>query len=216
MACLRFQGKLSGYVDDGLSPRDTEAVRQHLEFCQDCRKELARYRRLKQLLGRLECVPVPPEVSQSLRVELSRAASRDWWASLRVQFENMLKPLMLPATAGIVTAVFCFGLLLSHLPVGMPSVVASDVPLNLVTPPRPVNVGTLEWNNGDESVVVEALVDSSGRVVDYRILSGPHTRAVTRRLDRTLIFTQFYPAMSFGTPIGGRVVLSFRRIQVKG
>ena len=216
MACLRFQGKLSGYVDDGLSLRDREAVREHLEFCADCRKELERYRRLKHLLGRLEAVPVPAQLTRSLRVEVSREARHDRWASLMVKFENMLQPLMLPATAGIVTAVFCFTLLLSYLPVGMPTRVPSDVPLQLVTPPRPANVGTLDLGAGEETVVVEALVDANGRIVDYRILSGPQTRAMTRQLDNMLLFSQFYPATSFGTPVGSRIVLSFRRIQVKG
>lgn len=215
MACLRFQGKLSGYVDDGLSFRDREAVREHLEFCSDCRKELERYRRLKHLLGRLEAVPVPAELTRSLRVEITRAARQDRWASLMVKFENLLKPLMLPATAGIVTAVFCFTLLLTYLPVGMPTQVPSDVPLQLVTPPRPASLGAIDLERGEE-VVVEALVDASGRIVDYRILSGPQTRAVTRQLDNMLLFSQFYPATSFGTPVGSRIVLSFRRIQVKG
>ena len=218
MACLRYQGKLSDYLDDGLPERQMRAVREHLEFCQDCRKEFDRYRRLRQLLGRLEPVPVPNDVALALRIRLSQEANRSWWASLGVKFENLLKPLMLPAATGIVTAVFCFTVLMSYLPIGMPTHIASDVPLNFVTPPRLVNVSPLqhELDTGDETVVVESFVDAGGRIVDYRILSGPQTRAVIRQLDRMLLFSQFYPATSFGTPIGGRVVLSFRRIEVKG
>lgn len=218
MACLGYQGKLSSYLDDVLPEHQMRAVREHLEFCQDCRKEFDRYRRLQQLLGRLEPVPVPEEAALALRIRLSQEAQRSWWASLGVKFDNLLKPLMLPAATGIVTAVFCFAVLMSYLPIGMPTHIASDVPLKFVTPPRLVNVSPLqlELETGDETVVVESFVDASGRIVDYRILSGPHTHAVMRQLDRMLLFSQFYPATSFGTPIGGRVVLSFRRIEVKG
>lgn len=216
MVCLQYQRKLSSYLDDGLPERQMRALREHLDFCEDCRKELERYRRLRQLLGRLEAVPVPQNVELAVRVRLSQEAQRNWWASLRVQFENLLRPLMLPAATGVVTAVFCFAVLLSHLPVGMPSHIASDVPLNFVTPPRLLSVGPLQLDTGDEPVVVETFVDASGRIVDYHILSGPRTPAVTRQLDQMLLFSQFYPATSFGTPVGGRVVLSFRRIEVKG
>ena len=37
-----------------------------------------------------------------------------------------------------------------------------------------------------------------------------------KQLDRSLIFTVFEPAMSFGQPAPGKVVLTFANIDVKG
>jgi hypothetical protein len=53
--------------------------------------------------------------------------------------------------------------------------------------------------------------------VDYRILSGPSDAAVRHQLDQVLLFSRFRPSMSFGRPMaGGRVVMSFSAVNVKG
>jgi hypothetical protein len=68
-----------------------------------------------------------------------------------------------------------------------------------------------------ESLVIEAYVDSSGRVDDYRILSDPgDSQELLPQVKRMLIFTTFRPAMSMGHPISSRAVLSFSRISVHG
>jgi hypothetical protein len=75
---------------------------------------------------------------------------------------------------------------------------------------------TLDTINTD-SLVVEAYVDSSGRVQDYQILSDPNvSKDVLPQVKRMLIFTTFRPALSMGRPTPSRAVLSFSRISVKG
>jgi hypothetical protein len=65
-------------------------------------------------------------------------------------------------------------------------------------------------------LVIEAYVDASGRLEDYRIISGEDTEETRKQLDRSLIFTVFAPAMSFGRPASGKVVISFANVSVKG
>jgi hypothetical protein len=68
-----------------------------------------------------------------------------------------------------------------------------------------------------ESLVIEAYVDSHGRVDDYKILSDPgDSQELLPQVKRILIFTTFRPAMSMGRPISSRAVLSFSRISVRG
>jgi hypothetical protein len=68
-----------------------------------------------------------------------------------------------------------------------------------------------------DSLVIEAYVDSHGRVEDYRILSDPgESEELLPQVKRMLIFTTFRPAMSMGRPISSRAVLSFSRISVRG
>jgi hypothetical protein len=60
-------------------------------------------------------------------------------------------------------------------------------------------------------------VSSQGEAVSYRILSGPDTETVRRQLDMVLLFSRFRPQMSFGRfTSGGRVVLSFSDISIRG
>ena len=65
-------------------------------------------------------------------------------------------------------------------------------------------------------MVLVTHIDAEGRVMDYKILSGQHSPELTYRLDRLMYFSQFHPATMFGRPTGGQVVLSLRRITVRG
>jgi hypothetical protein len=77
--------------------------------------------------------------------------------------------------------------------------------------------GTTLSSINTESLVIEAYVDSRGRVEDYKILSDPGaSEELLRQVKRMLIFTTFRPAMSMGRPISSRAVLSFSRISVRG
>ncbi len=69
----------------------------------------------------------------------------------------------------------------------------------------------------DDSLVIEAYVDSNGRVQDYRILSDSNdSQEVLPKVKQMLIFTTFRPALSMGRPTPSHAVLSFSKISVKG
>jgi hypothetical protein len=137
-----------------------------------------------------------------------------------MRVENALNAFMVPATAGLVCALLIFGLVTAIL--AMPGEVQAnnqDVPLVLNTGPElqeSVFGTTLSGMNTD-SLVIEAHVDSHGRVDDYKILSDPgESEELLPQVKRMLIFTTFRPAMSMGRPISSRAVLSFSRISVRG
>jgi hypothetical protein len=50
----------------------------------------------------------------------------------------------------------------------------------------------------------------------YRVLSGPSSPELIDRLDRIIYFSTFQPATMFGRPTDGQMVLSLRRITVRG
>lgn len=65
-------------------------------------------------------------------------------------------------------------------------------------------------SDGAGVLVIDAFVDSNGRVIDYRILSSPLTgKELPRTVKSQLIFTMFRPATFNGTPTSGRVLLTF-------
>jgi hypothetical protein len=139
------------------------------------------------------------------------------WEGLLVRWENALNAFMFPATAGLLSAVLIFGLLIGVLvPAHLSS--ANDVPTMLYTPPEmtsaPFGLGS-STGNGD-AILVEAVIDAHGRVQDYRLLNSPGQAELTPEMKNALIFTQFRPATSFGLPTSGRVVISFSNINVGG
>jgi hypothetical protein len=71
----------------------------------------------------------------------------------------------------------------------------------------------------DEShgLLVEASVNAQGQVFEYRIIGGALDEGMQRQLDRVVLFSRFRPQLNFGRPTsGGRVVLGFSRVFVRG
>jgi hypothetical protein len=157
-----------------------------------------------------------------LRIALAVERTKNYrhrWEGIWVRLENSFNAFMFPATAGLVSAVIFFGLIIGFF--GLPvSSVAADVPLALYTPPQ-VNPSPLPFlttiGNTDGSLVVETYVDSDGRVADYHIVSAPAgTKDLIPQLNNLLYFTTFRPAMNMGRPTPSRILLSFARMDVRG
>jgi hypothetical protein len=179
--------------------------------------------RTQQLLAALGPKKAPIDLALRLRVAISQQvaeARRPRYEGLLVRMENALNAFMVPATAGLVSAVLIFGLLLGFFALpGQLQASSGDVPLMLYTAPQlnQTMFGTSLGSVGDDSVVIEAYVDANGRVEDYRILSQPDDlESMLPEVKKILIFTTFRPALSMGRPTAGRAVISFSKISVKG
>jgi hypothetical protein len=164
----------------------------------------------------------PADLDLRLRLAISREVARvhaPCWAGVWMRLENTVNAFMFPAMAGLATAVVVFGALMGFL--ASPSRADSaDVPLSFNTAPQLEQsaFGTSLDSSRDDSLLIEAVVDSHGRVEDYRVLSsGQDSKGVSAAaVKNALIFTTFRPATSMGRPTAGRAVLSFSRISVKG
>ena len=228
MNCAGYKKQFSLYLDGQVSGAEMFALTQHMESCPDCTKEYAQLRRTQQMLLELRRAKAKAPADLSLKVRLaisreSKQARRRRFEGAMVRLSNTVNAFMVPATAGALSAVLTFGLLLGFfaLPQQLEAS-SSDVPLMLYIAPQLERsaFGTSLGNIGgigDDSVVIEAFVDANGRVQDYRILSQPEdTQAVMSQLKNLLIFTTFRPALSMGRPTAGRAVISFSKISVKG
>lgn len=221
MKCSEAKPLFSTYMDHSMTGRQMREVALHLETCQTCGDEFMLLSNTQRLVAGLGRKPAPPDLALKLRVMMSQELAerrRRPFEGLIMRFENAFNAFMVPATAGMVTAVIIFGLLIGVLyPVQMSG--ANDVPTLLYTPPELASAPFgLEMNSlSTDSLVVEAYVDANGRVEDYRILAAPEdAKQIIPELNKMLIFTTFRPATAFGRPTGGRAVLSFAKVNVKG
>ncbi len=222
-SCTEIKQLFSPYLDGQVNGAEMHAVTRHVEQCADCAREFKSIQRAQQLLTSVGRKKAPADLALKLRLAISREAAqrrRPRFEGLLVRLENTLNAFMVPATAGIVSAVLFFGLLLGFfaLPAELRAS-SGDVPLTLYTGPQLEQsaFGTTLGNMGENAVVVEAYVDANGRVEDYRILSQPDdAKAVLPQLKNLLIFTTFRPALSMGRPTTGTAVLSFSKISVRG
>jgi hypothetical protein len=222
MNCGEAKWLLSPYLDGQVSGMEMHSLRHHMKECGRCQRRYASLERTQQLLVGLGSQRAPADLPLRLRVAISREAARARRSRLegvRVRLENALNAFMVPATAGLVSAVVIFGLLLGFFALPVQLRASSDVPLFFYIAPQLEQsvFGTALGSIGEDSVVIEAYVDANGRVQDYRILTAPeNAAAVLPQVKNLLIFTTFRPALSMGRPTAGRAVISFSKISVKG
>src|SRR3989454_5885661 len=111
--CQEIRGHFSDYLD-GVCSRDTlRSLRYHLSYCSACDEELQRWQAMQADLRALPRRRAPQKYALKLRVSLSQELHRNLLGRLRVHLENALRPVLLPASAGVVlTAIICFGLIM--------------------------------------------------------------------------------------------------------
>ena len=224
MKCSEARSLISLDLDQVTSGAERHQLGAHISACSACAGEYARLERVKSLVSGLGRKAAPPELALKLQVALSQASAaqnfRVRFEGFQVRLSNTLKTFMFPATAGLVSAVLCFGVLIGLVatPLQVQASSSDELPLMLYTPPQlSASPFVATVGNMDGSLVVETYVDSRGQVQDYRIISAPEgTEKLLPQLDNMMIFTTFRPAMNFGRPIASRVVSSFSGVNVRG
>ena len=229
---------LPGYLDGALPAdggRFTRAsIHAHIQGCGPCRLELSRYQKLQQILARTERVAPPKELGVGIRMALARAREKsnpvNWLRRMYdradLMRQNILAPLALPAAGGLMSAIMIFTLVLpsyAHGPLRNLMGVIDEMPAMSFQPARIDTLagfsvsGLGDFGSKAGGVLVEATVGVDGDVVDYRIVAGPDNASVRRSLDQILLLSRFHPEVSFGRRIaGGRVIMSFSSVDVKG
>jgi hypothetical protein len=218
---MEAESMFSPYLDGAVTGTEMLALTQHLDNCARCQGRYVSLRQSQQLLTNMRRRKAPDDLALKLRLAMSREVAqskRPYLDDLRVRIENAIQAFMVPATAGLATAVVIFGFLMGFLALPLQAD-NSDVPLMLNTAPQLQQsaFGTALESIADDSLVIEAYVDSNGRVQDYRVLSSPQdAKGLPPQVKNMLIFTTFRPATFMGQPRSGRAVLSFSKISVKG
>jgi anti-sigma factor RsiW len=224
--CKAIQKGFSEYLDSRLNGREMQLIAAHLEGCRACDREFAALRDAQASLASLGAVPEPKDLLLRLRVAMSqeRARSRrspfDGW---KLAWKNTVGPFVLQASAGFASAVLLMGtvIVLATMFAQPEAAQASqDEPLGNPTAPRLLSfstgVGRSEIGDGSGPVVVEAYVNSQGKMYDYRIVTGPTDANTRAQIENLLLNSRFEVARFFGQPVRGLVVVSFAGVSVRG
>jgi predicted anti-sigma-YlaC factor YlaD len=221
MKCSKAKSLMSEYVDGALETTQSVKIEHHLVECGGCRSELASMRQTRSLLSLVGRKAAPEDLALRIRLAVSREAAQEKvtaFGRLRFRFENGFNAFMVPATAGLLSAIVFFGLLIGFFAVPR-STNDVQVGTTFYTPPElAISPFGLTDAVASDSVVLEAYVGADGRVQDYKVLSSPdgNDNDIDPRIKNMLLFTIFRPATSYGRPIAGKAVLSFSAINVKG
>ncbi len=219
-SCVEIRSHFSDYLDHLCTQEARKSVNYHLSFCPSCQKRLEQMQSVQEELRAIPRRRVPAELALRLRVQMSHRLNPNFFSSLWVRLENTVKPLLIPATGGVLTAVISFCLIMGSqgIPAGNGQDVSNDadVTMPLATPARVLQLAPMDFNTGDGGLVVLTQINAEGRVKGYQILSGQRSPEIMHRLDLMVYYSVFKPATMFGRPTDGEVVLSLRRITVRG
>lgn len=222
MNCYEAAHHLPGYLDGANEARTQHRLREHLESCYACREEAERYRLMSRALANLDPVTVPSDLALKIRIEASkmtpwRMRGHRLRTRLALIFGNILAPLAIPATGGVLTALAVFVLILPNMLLGVPvGAVANDRPFSMIQPAYLESLGPIPAPTFD-GLTLDATVNASGEAVDYRIIAGPSDSGVVRQIDQVMLVSRFRPRLNDGEPVnGGHVVLNFSAIRVRG
>jgi putative zinc finger protein len=229
-SCSSVRTKFAEYLDSRLTGREMQRMAKHLESCAKCTGEFEAEQRMLRVLASLGPVSgaakEPEDLLLRIRVAISQERAqrhRGRLAGWELAWRNSVGPFLLQLSAGFASAVLLLGTV--GLVVGMfahpEHASAQDEPLGMATAPKFLynsgltsdqeQIGTV---NGP--VVVEAYVNGSGRVYDYRIVSGPTDQQTRAEVENMLLFSVFEPARFFGQPVRGLAVMSFSGVSVRG
>jgi hypothetical protein len=230
-SCSSVRARFAEYLDSRLTGREMQRMARHLESCSQCANDFEAERQMLRVLSSLGSVSGEAKEPDDLLLRIRVAISQERAQRRRPKLErwellwrNSVGPFLLQLSAGFASAVLLLGTV--GLVVGMfahpEHAAAQDEPLGMATAPKflyhsgatPDDVDQIGTVNGP--VVVEAYVNGSGRVYDYRIVSGPTDKQTRAEVENLLLFSVFEPARFFGQPVRGLAVLSFSGVSVHG
>jgi hypothetical protein len=179
------------------------------------------------MLREMPMARVPARLVTQLQVIASRerarhlarptfsAALRYWWDHARLTIDNLMRPLALPAAGGFASAVVLFGMLVPTLV--FQHQLHNDVPSGLYTQSQASidNLAAFDYNH-EEDFVVQLNIDERGSVVGYAFPYGAPNQKLCNDVANMILFTKFTPATEFGQPVPGKLLVSFRRFNIKG
>lgn len=226
MNCNQIKAALTEYLDGRLTGREMQEMDAHLANCPECAREWRSLREMQTALAGLGPVEEPANLPLRIRVAISQEAARrrrSIFAGWNVAWNNSVGPFLLQTGAGFASAVLLLGTVVFLISMfAQPEIAQAtpDEPLGDATAPHLMYFSNAQ--GGDEAsvtngpVVVEAFINPSGEVYDYRIISGPTDSLTRSQVESLLLYSRFAPARYFGQPVRGLAVLSFSGLSVRG
>lgn len=223
--CSTMRAKFSEYLDGRLTGVEMQRIAAHLEECARCAGEWSSLRQTQSVLASLGPVPEPKDLLLRIRVAVSQERARRTqgrFHGIKLAWQNTVGPYILQAAAGFASAVLLIGTVavLIGIMAQPQTASAGDEPLGMATAPHLLyslaGTGNNDMARLPGPVVVEAYVNDTGQVYDFRIVSGPNDPTTRAQIENLLLESVFAPARFWGQPVRGLAVLSFSGVSVRG
>ena len=223
--CRSVRVNVWEYVAGTLAEAEREIVSQHLGECRDCAAHRAEVRSLQMGLKSLPAHNLSPMLETRLQVIASRERSRrlrrldlaawlrEMRAEFRLLFDNLLRPLAVPAAGGLLASCLCFGVIVDNLHIHQSF--ANDIPVGLYSQVSIENLSPFSVG-GKENVMVLLNVDENGQVTDFTVPQGNATPDELNQIGNLVLYSTFIPARAFGQRVSSKVLVAIQHVNIKG
>jgi hypothetical protein len=216
LSCHHAKRQSTAYVDGRLRLDERTGVAAHLTECEECTSYFEQITVLRSTLNDLSAPLMPGRLKTNLRVIASRecASVLEWkgsrfralWERWKFHASELMRPLALPATGGLVSAMILFGTLV--LTLGTTTRIASyEIPLSAVTDDEP---NLLPVDLRSNLIVLNMTVNGSGRIGDYAV-SDPAKKftAVLQSHLGSITLPSMPTVFAVAQPISGDIQIRF-------
>lgn len=224
--CRAVRSSLWDYRAGTLDQDSSLMVAAHLEGCRECNLHGSEVRSLSNGLKHLPKMNVSSLLETKLRVIASRERSRQLlrlnlaarWAELRSRmkllFDNLLKPIAIPAIGGMLASSLCFGVIVDTLQFH-PEWVYDDIPVGYYTQVVIDDVSPFSDSDGKD-MLVELTIDRNGQVIGFEVPQGNATPDEMKEIGNLVLYSSFTPAMAFGDRVTGKILVQIQHLNVRG
>jgi hypothetical protein len=222
MNCKSVRSSLWEYTAGALDPSESSMVAAHLDECGECSLHRAEVRSVRTGLKHLPQMNVSSLLTTRLRVIASRERSRqalrrnlaarvaDLRSRAKLVFDNLLRPIAVPAVGGMLASFLCIAVIVDTLHVH--PVWDNDIPFGVYTAVMIDDVSPFPLDGHD--VMVELTVDKDGKVSDFEVPRGNTSPDQLRDIGNLVLFGSFVPATAFGQPVTGKILVTISHVNI--
>jgi hypothetical protein len=210
-----------------LPPADAAAVSEHISQCRGCELHSLDDKSLSTGLRHLPRMSVSPLLATRLRVIASRECARELYrhnfrlrfreafTRVRLRLDNLLRPVAMPATGGLLASFFCFATIVNALQIDRDHWGYEDIPIGFQSEITIDELSPFSYGGGD--VMVQLSVDSKGQVTDFTTPAGAApSHEEMQAIGNLVLYSTFTPAFRYGRPVASKRLFYIRHISIKG
>ncbi len=216
MICSSARRRSADYVDGRLRDGERSRVTAHLLECESCWGEFEQLRSVRSALRSLPQPVAPANLRTALRVKASQErqsvlqthGSR-WariWNRWKFRFDEMMRPVTIPATGGILSSLVLFGIL--AFTIGTTTrMVSYEVPV-LYGDRADANLVPVQLRS---SVILTLSLNGNGRIVDYAVHDGSASFVgdTARLQSNNISLPEFPSVLALPQPVSSDIRISF-------
>jgi hypothetical protein len=225
LSCQSVRSALWDHTAGRLAEAESQRIAGHLRKCRACERYRIDVHSIETGLKHLPVFRPPSILSVRLKVAASRDRSKrlrhlDFearWKEFReraaLTFNNLLKPIAVPATGGILASMLCFGMIVNDLHLDPDH--GSDMPIGLYKTAIIDDLSPFSFPGKD--LLVQLTIDENGNVTDVeKIPSGKTSPDELREIGNLVLYSTFKPAWASGQPVSSKILLLIQHSTIRG